>query len=75
MRPYLTADQAIMAAFLDDDVIKQKQLVHMAVEVTGSLTKGQGVVDWKAKNGNVTLILELDLDVYSKLMYTAIQRR
>ena len=75
MRPYLTADQAIMAAFLDDDVIKQKQLVHMAVEVTGSLTRGQGVVDWNAKNGNVTLILELDLDMYSKLMYTAIQRR
>ena len=23
-----------MAAFLDDDVIKQKQLVHMAVEVS-----------------------------------------
>ena len=43
--------------------------------VATAMTRGQGVVDWKAKNGNVTLILELDLDMYSKLMYTAIQRR
>ena len=73
--PYLTADQAIMAAILDDDVIKEQQLVHMAVEVTGSNTRGQGVVDWNAKNGNVTLILEFDQDKYSKLMYTAVQRQ
>ena len=73
--PYLTADQAIMAAILDDDVVKEKQLVHMAVEVTGSHTRGQGVVDWNAKNGNVTLILEFDQDKYCKLMYTAVQRQ
>jgi purine nucleosidase len=57
------ADALAMAAALEPSLIKRKEVRHLTVELSGSATRGQTVVDWNGMGGgvpNAEIILEMD---------------
>jgi len=57
------ADALAMAAALDPSLIKRKEVKHLTVELSGSATRGQTVVDWMGMGGgetNAEIIMEVD---------------
>jgi purine nucleosidase len=57
------ADALAMAAALEPSLIKRKEVKHLTVELSGSATRGQTVVDWMGMGGgeqNAEIIMEMD---------------
>jgi len=57
------ADALAMAAALEPALIKHKEVKHLTVELSGSATRGQTVVDWMGMGGgkqNADIIMEID---------------
>ena len=57
------ADALAMAAALEPALIKHKEVKHLTVELTGSTTRGQTVVDWMGMGGgkpNAEIVMEMD---------------
>ena len=57
------ADALAMAAALEPALIKRKEVKHLTVELSGSATRGQTVVDWMGMGGadpNAEIVVEMD---------------
>lgn len=57
------ADALAMAAALEPALIKHKEIKHLTVELSGSSTRGQTVVDWMGMGGgeaNAEIVMEMD---------------
>jgi len=57
------ADALAMAAALEPALIKHKEVKHLTVELSGSATRGQTVVDWMGMGGgeaNAEIVMEMD---------------
>jgi inosine-uridine nucleoside N-ribohydrolase len=60
-----------MSLVLEDNMITKSNMVFCTVELTGTLTRGQLVVDWKQhleKKANVQLVTEYDVALF-KVLY------
>jgi len=70
---YLLPDPLAMAVTLYPDIVKEKETHYVSVELNGTLTRAQTVIDYYDRSGhpaNVDIITRLDIDrVY--LMYDA----
>ena len=68
---FVLADQLVAAVIMDESVVRQAVEVHCSVELQGSMTRGQLVVDWQQhwkKGTNVKLITKLDQDKLQTLL-------
>ena len=57
------ADALAMAAALEPSLIIKKEIRHLTVELSGSATRGQTVVDWMGMGGveaNAEIVMEMD---------------
>jgi len=57
------ADALAMAAALEPSLIKHKEMKHLTVELSGSATRGQTVVDWMGMGGgepNAEIVMEMN---------------
>ena len=66
-----TADSLAMAAALEPSLIKKKETRHLTVELSGSATRGQTVVDWLGMGGgepNAEIIMEVDQPDFVKFI-------
>jgi len=74
-RQFIPADEATMACFLCNDVIKNSEDVYATVETKGEFTSGQVVVDWNGmmkRSPNVTIVRDMDQLLYEQLMAKAL---
>ena len=74
---FVPADEVLMAATLNHDVITQTVDVYATVEVKGQYTWGQMVVDWGSvlkKQNNMTLVTEIDHSKYTDLLFKAVDK-
>ena len=72
---YYAWDQLAMAILLDQKVVTKCQDVFVTVELSGSRTRGQMVVDWQGRLGkppNVSLIDGIDKDRYQQLYFRGV---
>ncbi len=74
---YITCDQIAMAAALNPAVIKRAATIPCQIELHGSLTRGQCVLDWHCKHftdtPKIKIITGLDHGLYSDLLMTALK--
>ncbi|MEP6485004.1 MAG: nucleoside hydrolase [Rudaea sp.] len=63
-RPRLmVADALALAVALEPDIVRKSERRHVAIELTGALTRGATVVDWDRRLGhseNAEIVLDLD---------------
>lgn len=65
-------DAILAAALLRPDIVMKSQKCHAAVELHGTHTRGQVVIDHlKVKNPNVHLIEEVDTSILKKMFLWA----
>ena len=65
-----------MAVALDKGVIKSSNVYACNVELAGSITRGQIVVDWNhlsKKPRRVTVVTDLHHDKMKELLWSAVQ--
>ncbi|KAL4225736.1 hypothetical protein ACF0H5_016425 [Mactra antiquata] len=73
---FIPADEALMACFLNSDVIKNSIHMYATVETKGEYTSGQMVIDWRKhlnKQANVTIVTDLDQTLYEQTMENALK--
>lgn len=62
---YLLPDPLAMAIALEPELISESERHHVAVELQGTLTRGQTVIDYSRQTGklsNVEVVTQIDLD-------------
>lgn len=67
----IMADQFAVAAYLDEGCVTEAPLVYATVELSGTCTRGQMVVDWKGmwkKPPNVRLVKTVDMGRLTALL-------
>ena len=74
-------DQLAVAAAVRNDVIKEQRHVYATVELAGSHTRGQVVLDWSldwsgAANmkPNVYVVTKIDRELYEKLIMEGLKK-
>jgi purine nucleosidase len=70
------ADPVAMAVALAPDIVTRSERRHVAVELTGRLTRGQTTVDWFGLGGekaNAEVVLELDDDRFWQMLRAAVE--
>jgi len=73
---YVTCDPVAMAIVIDPEVIRSSQRLYCDVELTGELTRGQVVVDWKTRmkeSPNVLLVKDIDFKRYEELLMLVVR--
>ena len=68
--PYRPCDELAMAATLSPDVILKSDTVSAYVELHGNLCRGQMIVDDRSKNANVTIMKDVNRNIYSAMLYS-----
>jgi purine nucleosidase len=71
----LLADALAMAVALHPDIVTRAELRHVAVELTGSQTRGATVVDWEGRFGqapNARIVLDVDQARFEALVASAL---
>lgn len=71
----LSADALAMAVALDPGLVIEAEEHHVAVELTGNLTRGATVVDWENRIGkpaNARIVLTVDQSRFEKLIQVAL---
>ena len=75
-RPRLmVADALAMAVALQPDIVKHAEDHHVAVELTGTLTRGATVVDWQdrfAQPANAHIVMDVDQMRFEALVASAL---
>ena len=73
-------DQLAVAAAIRSDVIKETRHVYATVELAGTQTRGQVVLDWSldwsgASNNkpNVHVVTKVDRELYERLIMEAVE--
>ena len=75
---YVTCDPLAIAIVIDPDLITSGQRLYCDVELTGELTRGQTVVDWKGSTNeseNVFLVKDVDVKRFEELMMLIVSDR
>ncbi|XP_002731795.2 nucleoside hydrolase-like [Saccoglossus kowalevskii] len=75
-RYFRSCDTVAMAAVLLPDVIVESVKKYATVELNGTLTRGQMVIDWREKlkkSHNVNIIIKINRDLYLDLMWKALE--
>ena len=65
------ADGLAMAVAVEPEIVTKSEKKHISIELHGSQTRGQTVVDWSGRTGrpaNAEIILELDHERFIQLM-------
>jgi purine nucleosidase len=65
------ADPLAMAVVLEPDIVTRSEKHHLSVEIAGTHTRGQTVVDWQdrlGKSANALIVLDVDRDRFFELM-------
>ncbi len=73
---YLLPDPLAMAITLEPEIIRRSQDYHVTVELHGTETRGQTVIDYTGRKGlppNVQVVTELDNDSVYRLFATALR--
>lgn len=68
-------DPLAVAVAIEPDIVTRSEHRHVAVELAGTHTRGQTVVDWAAINGkapNVNIVLEVDQARFWQMMQDAV---
>jgi purine nucleosidase len=71
----LAADALAMAVALDPTLVSDSRECHVAVELTGALTRGATVVDWEGRMGrkaNANIVLGVDQARFESLVRSAL---
>lgn len=71
----LVADALAMAVALQPDIVIRAEDRHVAVELTGALTRGATVVDWENRFGNpanARIVLDVDQARFEALVASAL---
>ncbi|MEO8673596.1 MAG: nucleoside hydrolase [Tahibacter sp.] len=71
----IAADALAMAVALDPDIIIESAERHVAIELTGGLTRGATIVDWELRNGlapNARIVNRVDAARFEKLIASAL---
>ena len=74
--PFITADPFAVCAAIQPQIVLQEKLVHATVELQGSLTRGQMIVDWGGllkKDCNVRLLEKIDLNLFMEMMLDSVK--
>lgn len=74
--PFIDCDPFPLCAAIKPEIVLQEKLVHATVEVHGSLTRGQMVVDWGGKlkkECNVRLLEKMDLNLFMEMMLKSVE--
>lgn len=74
---FVPADEVLMAAVVNHDVITKAVDVYATVEVKGQYTWGQMVVDWNSvlkKPKSMKLVTEIDHSKYTDLLFKAVDK-
>ena len=74
--PFITCDPFALCAAIQPKIVLQEKVVHATVELQGSLTRGQMVVDWQGilkKDCNVRLLEKLDLKLFMEMMLHSVK--
>ena len=64
-------DGLAMAVAVEPGIVTKSEKKYVSIELHGSQTRGQTVVDWSGRTGqpaNTEIILELDLERFIQLM-------
>lgn len=75
-KSYVSCDPLAMAIVIDPEVISSSQRVFCDVELTGELTRGQVVVDWRTitnESPNLLLVKDIDFKRYEELMMLVVK--
>jgi purine nucleosidase len=71
----LVADALAMAVALQPDIVQRSEDHHVAIELTGALTRGATVVDWEDRFGNAAnahIVLDVDQARFEALVASAL---
>jgi purine nucleosidase len=71
----LVADALAMAVALKPDLVTRTEERHVAIELTGTHTRGATVVDWESTSGtaaNARIVLGVDQARFETLVATAL---
>jgi purine nucleosidase len=71
----LVADALAMAVALQPDIVQRSEDHHVAIELTGALTRGATVVDWQDRFGqraNAHIVLDVDQARFEALVASAL---
>ena len=71
---YILCDEIAAAAALDPSIVKRGATVFATIELVGTCTRGQMVVDWGnilGKQPNVTVVIEIHKEPYMNLLKSA----
>jgi purine nucleosidase len=69
-------DPLAVAVALEPDIVLKSEIRHVQVELSGSLTRGQTLVDWfdlTRKAPNVDIVLDVDASRFWELMQAAVR--
>lgn len=73
--PWLTCDPFAVAVALCPEIILEDKRVHATIELSGRVTKGMMVIDWRGKlekKHNVRLVEKVDLDRFKALLLQSV---
>ncbi|XP_031573606.1 inosine-uridine preferring nucleoside hydrolase-like [Actinia tenebrosa] len=73
--PWLTCDPFAVAVALCPDIVLEDKMVHATIELSGKVTKGMMVIDWRGKlekKHNVRLIEKVNLDRFKALLLRSV---
>ena len=72
---YLIPDPLAMAIVLNPAIIQQAADYHVSVELSGALTRGQTVIDYRGrgKAPNCTIVEKLDVEAVIAMFERAVQ--
>jgi purine nucleosidase len=71
----LVADALAMAVALQPDIVTRAEERHVAIELTGTHTRGATVVDWESRSGaaaNARIVLDVDQARFEALVAAAL---
>lgn len=74
-RSYISCDLLTMAVCVDRTVVMETVDKYVTVELTGSITRGEMIVDWRdrlQKNPNVCVVLSYDINKVQVLFTQAL---
>jgi purine nucleosidase len=71
----LVADALAMAVALQPDIVTRAEDRHVAIELTGTHTRGATIVDWESRSGaaaNARIVLDVDQARFEALVAAAL---
>ncbi|KAK9510737.1 hypothetical protein O3M35_005463 [Rhynocoris fuscipes] len=75
IKSWVSADAMLAAVILDDNIITEKFTAHATVELNGSYTRGQLVIDHlNIKDHNITIIKSLNGNFYKELLFRVVSK-